>query len=71
MGRPLRPASPNVIVHVLNRANGRLPLFDDEGDDGRAVSIDLNLESAVAWRQGEERRFRERLASPSEGQVTT
>ena len=71
MGRPLRPASANLIVHVLNQANGRMQLFDDEGDDGRAIWIDLNRESAVARRQGGARRVRERLASPSDGQVTT
>src|SRR3989442_8959181 len=32
MGRPLRPAAANLIFHVLNRANGRLRLFDDEED---------------------------------------
>ena len=32
----------------MNQANGRMQLFDDEGDDGRAVWIDLNRESAVA-----------------------
>ena len=32
MGRPLRAAPGNVVYHVLNRANGRVPLFDDDGD---------------------------------------
>jgi hypothetical protein len=71
MGRPLRPASANSIFHVLNQANGRMQLFDDEGDYGRAVWIDLNLESAVARRQGAARRVRERLARLSDGQGKT
>lgn len=32
MGRPLRPTSADVVYHVLNRANARRPLFDDDGD---------------------------------------
>ena len=43
MGRPLRLASANWIFHLLNRANGRMQLFDDEGDDGRAIWIDSTV----------------------------
>lgn len=32
MGRPLRATSADVVYHVLNRANARMTLFDDEGD---------------------------------------
>ena len=32
MGRPLRPTSADVVYHVLNRANARRTLFDDDGD---------------------------------------
>ncbi|MEQ1562762.1 MAG: transposase [Nitrospiraceae bacterium] len=32
MGRPLRAASGEIVYHVLNRANARRPLFDDDGD---------------------------------------
>lgn len=32
MGRPLRAAAGGVLYHVLNRANGRLPLFEKAGD---------------------------------------
>ena len=32
MGRPLRAASGNVVYHVLNRANARRTLFEDDGD---------------------------------------
>ena len=32
MGRPLRAAAGGMIYHVLNRANGRLPLFEKPGD---------------------------------------
>src|SRR5688572_23335174 len=32
MGRPLRAAVGDVIYHVLNRANGRLPLFETPAD---------------------------------------
>lgn len=32
MGRPLRVAPGGLVYHVLNRANGRQRLFDDDGD---------------------------------------
>ena len=32
MGRPLRPTSADVVYHVLNRANARRTLFEDDGD---------------------------------------
>jgi len=32
MGRSLRPTSADVVYHVLNRANARRRLFDDDGD---------------------------------------
>jgi putative transposase len=32
MGRPLRTAPGGLVYHVLNRANGRQGLFDDDGD---------------------------------------
>lgn len=32
MGRPLRAASGDIVYHVLNRANARRTLFDDDGD---------------------------------------
>jgi putative transposase len=32
MGRPLRAAVGGMIYHVLNRANGRMPLFEKAGD---------------------------------------
>ena len=32
MGRPLRPTSADVVYHVLNRANARMTLFEDDGD---------------------------------------
>jgi len=32
MGRPLRAAAGNVVYHVLNRANGRMTLFEGEDD---------------------------------------
>ena len=32
MGRPLRAAPGGLVYHVLNRANGRQRLFDDDGD---------------------------------------
>ncbi len=32
MGRPLRPTSAGVVYHMLNRANARRTLFDDDGD---------------------------------------
>ncbi|MEC4890320.1 MAG: hypothetical protein RI101_09705 [Nitrospira sp.] len=32
MGRPLRTASADIVYHVLNRANARMTLFEDDGD---------------------------------------
>ena len=32
MGRPLRTAPGELVYHVLNRANGRQPIFDKDGD---------------------------------------
>jgi putative transposase len=32
VGRPLRTAPGDLVYHVLNRANGRQPLFDKDGD---------------------------------------
>jgi putative transposase len=32
MGRPLRPTSADVVYHVINRANARRTLFEDDGD---------------------------------------
>ena len=32
MGRALRVTAGDAVYHVLNRANGRQALFDDEGD---------------------------------------
>lgn len=32
MGRPLRTASADIVYHVLNRANARMALFEDDGD---------------------------------------
>jgi len=32
MGRPLRPTSADMVYHVLNRANARRMLFNDDGD---------------------------------------
>src|ERR1700688_576404 len=32
MGRPHRAAEGGYVYHVLNRANARMPVFEDEGD---------------------------------------
>ena len=32
MGRPLRTASADIVYHVLNRANARRTLFQEDGD---------------------------------------
>ena len=34
MGRPLRPTAADVVYHVLNRANARRTLFENDGDYG-------------------------------------
>ena len=33
MGRPSRPTSAAVVYHLLNRANARRTLFEDDGDN--------------------------------------
>jgi hypothetical protein len=37
MDRPLRPTAANVVSHVLNRANVRRTLFDNDGDYAASV----------------------------------
>lgn len=32
MSRPLRATSADIVYHMLNRANARMRLFDDDGD---------------------------------------
>jgi hypothetical protein len=32
MGRPHRAAEGGYVYHVLNRANARMPIFEDDGD---------------------------------------
>ncbi len=39
MGRPLRAAEGGLIYHALNRANGRVTLFDDADDYGGFVRV--------------------------------
>jgi hypothetical protein len=45
MGRPLRASDPGFAYHALNRATGRLPLFEDDGA-GCILSIQFPLSSA-------------------------
>ena len=45
MGRPLRPTAGDVVFHVLNRANARRTLFEDEGDYAAFIRV---LEQACA-----------------------
>jgi hypothetical protein len=48
MGRPLRAAEGGLIYHALNRANGRLAIFDDDGDF-EAFVRDGNGDAASFW----------------------
>jgi len=45
MGRPHRAAEGGYVYHVLNRANARLPIFEDDGDYEAFEAI---LQQAVA-----------------------
>src|SRR5437763_876319 len=48
MGRALRAAAGGLVYHVLNRANGRLPLFDKDGD----YEAFANRSRVERWRGG-------------------
>ncbi|MDR3617851.1 MAG: transposase [Paludisphaera borealis] len=48
MGRPLRAAEGGIVYHVLNRANARMRIFDDDGDYEAFLRI---LEQAVVVRE--------------------
>ena len=39
MGRPLHPTSADVLYRVLNRANARRTLFEDDGDYAAAGPV--------------------------------
>jgi REP-associated tyrosine transposase len=39
MGRPLRAAEGGFVYHVLNRANARMTIFDDDGDYSAFVEL--------------------------------
>ena len=43
MGRPLHPTSAVVVYHVLNRANARRTLFEDDGDYAACGAVNWNL----------------------------
>ena len=45
MGRPHRAAEGGYVYHVLNRANARMTIFEDDGDDAAFEKI---LQLAVA-----------------------
>jgi putative transposase len=47
MGRPQRDDHGGYVYHVLNRANGRLPIFQKEGDY-RAFEASANERSRIA-----------------------
>jgi len=39
MGRPWRPTSADVVYSILNRANARRTLFEDDGADAAGVRV--------------------------------
>ncbi|MDB5355672.1 MAG: putative transposase for insertion sequence element [Phycisphaerales bacterium] len=54
MGRPLRNAAGGVIYHALNRANGRLRIFDNDGDYAAfetvlAAAVERSGVRLLAW----------------------
>lgn len=58
MGRPLRTAPGGLVDHVLNRANGRQPLFEKDRDysafeeTGNEDRLVLGAESGRGWSDG-------------------
>jgi putative transposase len=50
MGRPLRPTSAEVVYHVLNRANGRMTLFDDDRDYAAFARVLAQASERVSMR---------------------
>ena len=50
MGRPLRAAPGGLVYHVLNRANGRQGLFDDDGDYVAFERVLYEAQQRVAMR---------------------
>ena len=43
MGRPWRRTSAVVVYHLLNRANARRTLFEDDGDYAACGAVNWNL----------------------------
>jgi len=50
MGRPLRAAPGGLVYHVLNRANGRQALFDDDGDYAAFERVLSEAQKRIAMR---------------------
>lgn len=50
MGRPLRPSAAEVVYHVLNRANARRTLFENDGDYGAFERVLAQACQRVAMR---------------------
>jgi len=50
MGRPLRAAPGGWVYHVLNRANGRQGLFDDDGDYAAFERVLSEAQQRIAMR---------------------
>ena len=50
MPRPLREASGDVVYHVLNRANARVPIFEDAGDYKAFEQVLAKAHEQVAMR---------------------
>ena len=50
MGRALRVTPGDTVYHVLNRANGRQALFDDEGDYAAFARVLAEAQQRVPMR---------------------
>ena len=50
MGRPVRSPAADVVYHVLNRANGRQRLFDDDGDYAAFEQVLAQASARVSMR---------------------
>jgi REP element-mobilizing transposase RayT len=49
MPRPLRIQYPGAVYHVMNRGNGRQPIFEDATDAGRFIDLFGEIARPLGW----------------------
>ncbi|MCW5773004.1 MAG: transposase [Rhodospirillaceae bacterium] len=50
MPRPLRIQFPGAVYHVMNRGNGRQPIFEDAEDAARFIGLFGEIAAPLGWR---------------------